>query len=175
MTSDDSAFQPYVADVDFDGVKFKFKIFTELARDQHDRRPGDPSYRDDVNATFYGYEQLVFIRDRMIQGGDTIFDVGGEYGFTTSVFALCAGIEGRVLTIEAHPWMASLIAQNTPTKLASQRQAVERGGQLHDRCNREVRRESCLFWQSWHQCKNCSARSLRVVASRFHKDGYRRI
>jgi FkbM family methyltransferase len=112
VSKDDIPFQPYVTNIDIDGVKFKFKIFTKEAQEQHDRKPGQPMYRDDLKVGFYGYEQFQFIRDRLIQPGDTIFDVGGEYGFTTSLFSLWTGKVGRVLTIEAHPWMANLIKQN---------------------------------------------------------------
>lgn len=112
MPESQEAFSPYVADINFNKTRFKFKIFSKEAKEQHDRQPGHPNYRKDIGVTFYGYEQFKFIQETMLEPGDVIIDAGAEYGFTTVLFSLLTGNSGRVLTIEAHPWMANCTSQN---------------------------------------------------------------
>ena len=72
--------------------------------------------RDSIcrEACFTGrYEpQETLIAKRLVGPGMTVFDVGANWGYFTLLAAHLTGASGRVLSLEPHPALATLLAEN---------------------------------------------------------------
>ena len=51
----------------------------------------------------------IFLHGLTVNSGDTVVELGAEYGTETVVLSRLAGPTGRIIAVEAHPWTYSLL------------------------------------------------------------------
>jgi FkbM family methyltransferase len=88
-------FRPYVIRKSIDGVAFDLLIADQCGQQWYD-----------IDAE---WPELRFIRERLAQPGDVVFECGGHQGCSALFLAACIGAAGRVITFEPNRKNASAI------------------------------------------------------------------
>lgn len=93
-------FRPYEIERAFAGVGLRLRISDPVARRWYDTpEPGNA-------------RELEFVRDRMVEPGDVVFDCGCHQGLTTLLFSEWTGPEGAVVAFEALPENVEALRRN---------------------------------------------------------------
>jgi len=83
------SFRPYIKKKNVEGVIFDFWVGDRSGRDWYDLHCTDPVWRE-----------LRFIRDRLIQEGDVVFECGAHHGCSTVALSHWVGDKGKVVAFE---------------------------------------------------------------------------
>jgi len=94
-------FKPYLKRKNIEGVIFDFWIGDKEGREWYDCQCTDPVW-----------EELRFIKEHMIEKGDTILECGGHHGATAIVLSSWVGSGGKVVTFEPLPNNCAIIEKN---------------------------------------------------------------
>ena len=93
--------KPYLKRKNVEGVEFDFWIGDSIGRDWYDLQCTDPVWLE-----------MRFIRDRMVEKGDVVFDCGAHHGCTAILFSNWVGPEGKVIAFEALPANCDILEKN---------------------------------------------------------------
>lgn len=96
----DKRFRPYILRKKIEGMEFDFFIGNTEGRDWW----GGP---EDSFCP-----EIKFIRDKLVEKGDIVFDCGGHHGYITILLSKWVGEDGRVMTFEPIPKNIEIIKKN---------------------------------------------------------------
>ena len=94
-------FKPYLKTKSIEGVTFDFWIGDSVGRQWYDVQCTDPVWAE-----------MRFIRENLIQPGDSVVECGGHHGCTAILLSHWVGAAGKVLTFEASPANCKIIEKN---------------------------------------------------------------
>ena len=94
-------FIPYIKTKSIEGVTFDFWIGDSVGRQWYDVQSTDPVWAE-----------MRFIRDNLIQPGDSVIECGGHHGCTVILLSHWVGAAGKILTFEASPANCKIIEKN---------------------------------------------------------------
>jgi hypothetical protein len=93
-------FQPYVIQTESEGETFSFLIASLTGRGWYD-------YEDHST-----WPEMRFVKENLIQTGDTVVECGAHQGYTTILLARWVGVTGQVVSFEPVPRNARIIKKN---------------------------------------------------------------
>ena len=84
-------FTPYITEIELEDMTFNFFIIDEY---------GDTYYGKRTESK---HPELAFVRDRIIEKGDIVFDIGAQHLFHSIAYSQWIGNKGFVYAFEANP------------------------------------------------------------------------